>query len=126
MVNYASSKEGADWVVSEIAERGGKAFAAQGDVSKPDDVKQLFEDVVREFSSSVRSMDGWSGSVCSMPGTCEPCSGNKNATLISISALLSCKGRFRPVQASSAFFVQLDYFSSCPSLGMDSECLILA
>jgi len=35
--------------VSEIAERGGKALATQGDVSKPDDVKQLFEDVVREF-----------------------------------------------------------------------------
>ena len=49
VVNYASSKEGADRVVSEIAERGGKAFAAQADVSKPDDVKQLFEDVVREF-----------------------------------------------------------------------------
>lgn len=49
MVNYASSKEGADRVVSEIAEHGGKAFAAQADVSKPDDVKQLFEDVVREF-----------------------------------------------------------------------------
>jgi 3-oxoacyl-[acyl-carrier protein] reductase len=49
VVNYASSKEGADRVVSEIAERGGKAFAAQGDVSKPDDVKQLFEDVVREL-----------------------------------------------------------------------------
>jgi 3-oxoacyl-[acyl-carrier protein] reductase len=49
VVNYASSKEGADRVVSEIAERGGKAFAAQGDVSKPDDVKHLFEDVVREF-----------------------------------------------------------------------------
>jgi 3-oxoacyl-[acyl-carrier protein] reductase len=49
VVNYASSKESADRVVSEIAERGGKAFAAQADVSKPDDVKQLFEDVVREF-----------------------------------------------------------------------------
>ena len=48
-MNYASSKEGADRVVSEIAERGGKGFAAQGDVSKPDDVKQLFEDVVRDF-----------------------------------------------------------------------------
>jgi 3-oxoacyl-[acyl-carrier protein] reductase len=48
VVNYASSKEGADWVVSEIAKRGGKAFAAEGDISKPD-VKQLFEHVVREF-----------------------------------------------------------------------------
>jgi 3-oxoacyl-[acyl-carrier protein] reductase len=51
VVNYASSKEGADRVVSEIAERGGTAFAAQGDVSKSGDVKQLFEDVAREFGS---------------------------------------------------------------------------
>jgi NAD(P)-dependent dehydrogenase (short-subunit alcohol dehydrogenase family) len=49
VVNYASSKEGADRVVSEIAERGGTAFAAQGDVSKSGDVKQLFTHVVREF-----------------------------------------------------------------------------
>jgi 3-oxoacyl-[acyl-carrier protein] reductase len=35
--------------VSDIAERGGTAFAAQGDVSKSNDVKQLFEDVAREF-----------------------------------------------------------------------------
>jgi 3-oxoacyl-[acyl-carrier protein] reductase len=49
VVNYASSKEGADQVVSEIAEQGGKAFAAQGHVSKSDDAKQLFTDVVREF-----------------------------------------------------------------------------
>ncbi len=41
MVNYASSKEGADQVASEIAERGGKAFAVQGDVLKIGDVKRL-------------------------------------------------------------------------------------
>jgi len=39
VVNYASSKEGADRVVSAIAEQGGKAFAAQGDVPKSDDLK---------------------------------------------------------------------------------------
>jgi len=49
VVNYASSKEGADRVVSEIAEQGGKAFAAKGDVSRSGDVKQLFAHVVREF-----------------------------------------------------------------------------
>jgi 3-oxoacyl-[acyl-carrier protein] reductase len=49
VVNYASSKEGADRVVSEIVAQGGKAFAAQGDVSKNDDVKQLFAEVAREF-----------------------------------------------------------------------------
>jgi 3-oxoacyl-[acyl-carrier protein] reductase len=48
-VNYASSKESTDRVVSEIIVQGGKAFAAQGDVSKADDVKQLFAQVVGEF-----------------------------------------------------------------------------
>ena len=32
VVNYASSKEGADRVVKEITEKGGKAIAVQGDV----------------------------------------------------------------------------------------------
>jgi len=49
VVNYASSKEGADQVVSEIAERGGKAFAVQGDVSKSADVKRLFAQLMHEF-----------------------------------------------------------------------------
>lgn len=53
VVNYASSKQGADRVMSEIAERGGKAFAMQGDVSKSDDVKQLFRERVREFGGLV-------------------------------------------------------------------------
>ena len=49
VVNYASSKERADRVVSEIIAQGGKAFAAQGDVSKSSGVKRLFAEVVREF-----------------------------------------------------------------------------
>ena len=42
-VNYASSREGADRVVEEIARAGAKAIAVQGDVSKIADVKRLFE-----------------------------------------------------------------------------------
>jgi 3-oxoacyl-[acyl-carrier protein] reductase len=42
VVNYASSKEGADRVVAEIAKKGGKAIAVQGDVSKQADVTRLF------------------------------------------------------------------------------------
>ena len=42
VVNYASSKEGAERVVSEITGRGGKAVAVQGDVSKPGDIVKLF------------------------------------------------------------------------------------
>ena len=42
VVNYASSKAGADAVVKRINDKGGKAVAVQADVSKPDDIKRLF------------------------------------------------------------------------------------
>jgi 3-oxoacyl-[acyl-carrier protein] reductase len=41
VVNYASSKSGADKVVSEITAAGGKAVAIQGDVAKPADITRL-------------------------------------------------------------------------------------
>lgn len=43
VVNYASSREGADKVVKAITEAGGTAIAVQGDVSKEADVTRLFE-----------------------------------------------------------------------------------
>ena len=51
VVNYASSKEGADRVVAEIKSKGGKAIAVQGDVSKAADVKRLFEETQKTFGS---------------------------------------------------------------------------
>ena len=42
VVNYASSKTGAERVVAEIKETGGTAIAVQGDVSKVSDVRRLF------------------------------------------------------------------------------------
>lgn len=42
VVNYASSKSGADAVVKRITEKGGKAVAVQGDVSKQKDITRLF------------------------------------------------------------------------------------
>jgi len=51
VVNYASSKEGADRVVSEITGKGGKAIAIQGDVSKLADVKRLFAEAKRAFGA---------------------------------------------------------------------------
>jgi len=42
VVNYASSKSGADAVVKRIAAKGGKAIAVQADVSQPKDVTRLF------------------------------------------------------------------------------------
>jgi 3-oxoacyl-[acyl-carrier protein] reductase len=49
VVNYASSKQGADRVVSEIVKKGGKAVAVQGDVSKPADVSRLFAETEKAF-----------------------------------------------------------------------------
>src|SRR6266571_2445355 len=41
VVNYASSKSGADAVVKRITEKGGKAVSVQADVSKPREVARL-------------------------------------------------------------------------------------
>lgn len=51
VVNYASSREGADRVVSEITAGGGRAIAVQGDMSRPPDVRRLFEETERAFGS---------------------------------------------------------------------------
>jgi 3-oxoacyl-[acyl-carrier protein] reductase len=44
VVNYASSKAGADQVVDEIISNGGNAVAVQGDVSNAADVQRIFEE----------------------------------------------------------------------------------
>jgi 3-oxoacyl-[acyl-carrier protein] reductase len=49
VVNYASSKEGADQVVNEIIARGGKAIAVQGDVAKTADIEHLFAETKNAF-----------------------------------------------------------------------------
>ena len=49
VVNYASSKEGADRVVNEIKKAGGKAVALQGDVAKAQDIERLFADTKKQF-----------------------------------------------------------------------------
>jgi 3-oxoacyl-[acyl-carrier protein] reductase len=49
VVNYSSSKEGADAVVRRITEKGGKAIAAQADVSKPGDITRLIDQTRKAF-----------------------------------------------------------------------------
>jgi 3-oxoacyl-[acyl-carrier protein] reductase len=49
VVNYASSKEGADRVVDEITSTGGKAIAVQADVTKKAEVEQLFAKTQQVF-----------------------------------------------------------------------------
>lgn len=49
VVNYSSSKAGAESVVAEITKSGGKAVAVQGDVSKQADITRLFEEAKKAF-----------------------------------------------------------------------------
>jgi len=49
VVNYASSREGADKVVAEINAIGGQAIAIQADVAKADDLKRLFKQAWEAF-----------------------------------------------------------------------------
>jgi 3-oxoacyl-[acyl-carrier protein] reductase len=49
VVNYATSREGADSVVADIAKQAGKAIAVQGDVAKESDLKALFEATKKAF-----------------------------------------------------------------------------
>jgi len=49
VVNYASSKTGADKVVSEITAQGGKAVAVQGDITKKADISRLIAETKKAF-----------------------------------------------------------------------------
>jgi 3-oxoacyl-[acyl-carrier protein] reductase len=49
VVNYSSSKAGADKVVAEIVKKGGKAIAVQANVSKQADIIHLFAETKKAF-----------------------------------------------------------------------------
>jgi 3-oxoacyl-[acyl-carrier protein] reductase len=49
VVNYSSSKEGADRVVADIKAKGGKAIGVQGDVAKAKDVQRMFAETKNAF-----------------------------------------------------------------------------
>jgi 3-oxoacyl-[acyl-carrier protein] reductase len=49
VVNYSSSKEGADRVVAEIKKKGGQAIAVQANVAKPADIERLFAETKKAF-----------------------------------------------------------------------------
>ena len=49
VVNYVSSKEGADEVVSQILKSGGTAIAIQGDMSVQADVINLFKETIKVY-----------------------------------------------------------------------------
>ena len=49
VVNYSSSKEGADRVVAEIKGNGGRAIAVQANVAKHADIQRLFAEARKAF-----------------------------------------------------------------------------
>ncbi|MFC3651659.1 glucose 1-dehydrogenase [Dyella humi] len=49
VVNYASSKAGADAVVNDIVKAGGKAVAVQGDVSKAADAQGIVDAAIKHY-----------------------------------------------------------------------------
>src|ERR1700704_4582360 len=49
VVNYASSKAGADKVVSAISAAGGKAVAVSGDVSKAEDAQGIIAAAIKNY-----------------------------------------------------------------------------
>lgn len=49
VVNYSSSKAGADKVVAEITAAGGKAIAVQADVARQADITRLFKQTIDAF-----------------------------------------------------------------------------
>jgi 3-oxoacyl-[acyl-carrier protein] reductase len=51
VVNYATDRIGAEVVVKQITDAGGRAVAIQGDVSKSDDVRRLFDELGKTFGS---------------------------------------------------------------------------
>src|SRR2546425_166455 len=51
VVNYASSKSGADKVVAEITSAGGRAVAVQADVARKADIERLFAETRKAFGT---------------------------------------------------------------------------
>jgi 3-oxoacyl-[acyl-carrier protein] reductase len=49
VVNYSSSKEGADKVVAEITKAGGKAIAVGGSVAKAGEIEKLFAETKKAY-----------------------------------------------------------------------------
>jgi 3-oxoacyl-[acyl-carrier protein] reductase len=49
VVNYSTSKEGADKVVAEIGKAGGKAIPVGGSVAKPEDIDRIFAETKKAY-----------------------------------------------------------------------------
>ncbi len=55
-INYHSSSSGAETAVAEITAAGGKAFALQGDMTKPEDVGKLVSETRSQFGDAIHAL----------------------------------------------------------------------
>jgi 3-oxoacyl-[acyl-carrier protein] reductase len=51
IINYSTSRTGAEKVVAEIAAAGGQAWAVQGDFSNVDDIKRVYSEIKAKHAS---------------------------------------------------------------------------
>jgi len=51
IVNYSGNRERAEQVIADIKEGGGTAIAVQADVSKEDQVRRMFQKVIKEYGT---------------------------------------------------------------------------
>lgn len=51
VVNYRENKEGGEEVVEEIEKIGAESLLIQADVSKPEDVERMFDEVIKKFGT---------------------------------------------------------------------------
>src|SRR5262245_16681149 len=51
VVNYSSSRDGADRVVAEIVRQGGRALAIQANIARPADIERLFSEAKLAFGA---------------------------------------------------------------------------
>src|SRR6476660_8098440 len=98
VVNYASSKDGADRVVADIKAKGGKAIAVQGDVAKAADVEKIFAETKRAFAG----WTFWSTTPASITFCLSRRSRKRTFTGISTSTCWACCWRQRKRRSSLA------------------------
>src|SRR5471030_361683 len=51
VVNYASSLSGAEKVVNEILAMGRQSYPVKGDVSQPEDVDRMFDEMISKWGT---------------------------------------------------------------------------
>jgi NAD(P)-dependent dehydrogenase (short-subunit alcohol dehydrogenase family) len=92
VVNYASSKAGADRVVADIARDGGRAIAVQGNVANPADIDRLFVETPSRRSADSTSWSTTPGSTSSHHWKTSP---RSISTVSSTSMCWACCSRRR-------------------------------